>query len=458
MPLSGLCEHCLGNESISSQYEQVTVATTSRITTRLALVWHLVRSSKLAHDAGKLLALQFAGRAVAFFASAYAMRSMGPEQLGIGAFVLSIVAQGAVLGDLGLNIAGVRALGNCPDRRDEIVSLVWGIRLRAGIVLSILMLIGVWILRPVGSMTLWLLATPLLILSVLSPQWIFQGMERVPVFNAIQLIQTVITALLYFGLFRPGAKAELYLTVALVAQVLGWCLSYFVLRRQVDVNWWNFDWHQAWQMIRASGYAFMIVLTIFVYTGLEIPLITFLLSPQDAGVYRAAQGIVGVILPVLAMLPSLIYPRLVIWKNRSDQEFRKKGITLMLVLAGLAILIDIGAVLVVPIAFRILLGAGFEAGVWPCILLFIAKGFVLIGAVPAWGLLAYGLDKHQLSVALTVAVVSITLNLLLIPRFGIIAAASINAIGEAIIFVLSTILLIQLCEVVRTCDRISKDE
>ncbi|MGQ9765704.1 MAG: oligosaccharide flippase family protein [Armatimonadota bacterium] len=419
----------------------MTAATASRIIMNPASVWYIVRSSKLAHDAGKLLALQFAGRVVAFFASAYAMRSLGPEQLGIGAFVLSIVGQVSVLGDLGLNIAGVRALGNHPDRRDEIVSLVWGIRLRVAVVLSLLLLVGVWVFRPIGSMTLWLLAAPLLILSVLSPQWIFQGMERVPAFNAIQLAQTAVTALLYFGLFRPGAQAELYVTVALVTQVLGWSLSYFVLRRQVDVNWLNFDWHQAWEMVRASGYAFGIAFTIFGYGGLEIPLITFFLSPEDAGVYRSAQSIVSVIFPVLAILPLLVYPRLIAWKNRSDQEFTKKAITIMFILAGLVILIDIGAVLLVPIAFRILLGTGFETGIWPCILLFIAKGFTLIGAVPVWGLLAYGLDKYQLSVTLTATIVSFTLNLLLIPRFGIIAAASIIAISESIIFVLSTVLL-----------------
>ncbi len=417
----------------NEQYKIVTVKTASWVTINLASVWRVVQSSKLAHDAGKLLAVQFVGRVVTFFASAYAMRSLGPEQLGIGAFVLSIVAQGAVLGDLGLNIAGVRALGNHPDRRDEIVSIVWGIRLRAAVVLSILMLVGVWVLYPLRSMTLWLLAAPLLILSVLSPQWIFQGMKRVPVFNMIQLVQTMVTALLYFGLFRPGARAELYVTVSLLVQALGWGLSYFVLHRQVNIRWLNFDWREAWEMVRDSGYAFAIVLTIFVYTSLDIPLVTLLRSTEEAGIYRSAQSIMSVIMPFLAILPLLVYPRLVSWKNQSLELFFRNSLILVAGLSVVAVLMVVSSIIWVPVAFEMLLGSPFIGGIWPCVMLVLAKGLVLVGAVPAWGLHSLNLDRRYLIVTLCAAASSITFNLLFVPRLGIIAAGAANILSEMII-------------------------
>jgi O-antigen/teichoic acid export membrane protein len=400
-------------------------------------VWQKLRSSKLIQDAWKLLALQFGGRVVAFFASAYAMRSLGPEQLGIGAFVISVAVQGAVLGDLGLDISGVRAVGVHPDRRNEIITLVLGIRLRAAFVLSILLLIGVWFFRPIASTTLWIMAAPLLMFTVLSPQWIFQGIERMPVFNAIQLAQTIGTALLYIGLFRPGSRAELYVMVAVVSQALGWGWSYYWIRHQIHIDWFSFDWRQAWKMIRSSSYAFAIVLTIFVYAGMQIPLITFLRSPEEAGIYRASQTVSGAILPILSMLLLLLYPRLISWKNRSDEEFIKKATITIAVLFLMALLLDLGAVIVLPVVFSKLLGSQFQAGALPSALLCIAIGFILLGAVPSWGLLAYGLDKRQLLVTLTAAVISLTLNILLIPRFGIVVAAGVKALTELVIFVLS---------------------
>jgi O-antigen/teichoic acid export membrane protein len=404
-------------------------------------LWQRVRASRLVQDVWKLFALQIAGRVVAFFASTYAMRSLGPEQLGVGAFIVSIVVEGAVLGDLGLNISGIRALGDHPDKRNETVSLVWGIRLRAALVLSVFVVAVAWAFRPVGSMGLWLLGAPLFVFTILSPQWIFQGIERLPVLNTIQLAQMATSALLYFGLFRPGARAELYVLVAALTEALAWGLSYYVLRRHVHMDWLGFDWRRAWEIIRTSGYAYGIVLTIFLYAGLEIPLITLLRSPEDAGVYRAAQGIAGTFLRVLSVLWLLLYPRLIAWKNRSDHEFRKRATTTMLLLSGLALLFDVTAFAVVPIAFDVLLGVEFQAGVWPCILICVGIGFILIGAVPTWGLLAYGLDKRQLAVTLTAAVVSVTLNVLLIPRFGIVATAGVKVVTEVIILILSLFFL-----------------
>ena len=414
---------------------------TFRLILNPTAVWQRLRTSKFATDAGKALASQVVGRAIAFFASAYAMRSLGPKELGVGAFILSVVAQMAVLGDLGLNISGVRGLGNLPERRNETISLVWGLRLRAAMGLSALTLLGAWLFGLTGGIGLWFLATPVLVLTVLNPQWIFQGMEHITSFNVVQFTQTLITAGMYFALFRPGVGAALYITVALIAQALSWALAYCLLRRHIKVEWHSFDWHNVWKMVWDSRHAFAIALTVSVYTGLDIVLITFLLSPEKAGLYRAAQGITGVITPILSVAGLIIYPRLIAWKNSSLQEFVRRAVTLALILMGVAIVIDFGAILTVPIIFHALLGPGFEAGIVPCVLLFVARGFTLVGAVPAWGLLAYKLDSKQLMISLSAALLSVTLNFLLIPRFGIAASASVNLLSELIIFVSSAVAL-----------------
>ena len=401
----------------------------------------LALKSKPARDAWKLLAQQAVGRVVTFFGAAYAMRMLGPRELGVAALILWAVAQGAVLLDLGLSVTGTRLLVNEPDRRDAIVSLVWGIRLRAALLLCILMLLAVQFVRPGGSLALWLTAVPLLILSALTPGWVFQGMERTPVLYSVQLVQATVASILYFALFRPGANAQLYLTVALFTQALGWGLSYHLMRRQLRMDWTKFDWTSAWRLLRSSAWAFATVITVFLYTGLEIPLITWLVSTADAGIYRAAQAMIGAFAPVLGAVPLLLYPRLVVWKNQSPLEFRHKSLVAELMLAGIGVFIVGTALVAVPLAFRILLGPTFEKGMTPCLLLIVAKAFVLVANVPAWGLYAHERDKTYLGVTCGVALVSITLNLLLIPRFGILAASAANVLSEFLILLGSSLAL-----------------
>ena len=391
------------------------------------------RESKLAQDAVKLLFLQLASRLVAFFGSAQAIRSLGPDQLGTGAFAIAVVTQLAVLGDLGLNVAGIRAMHDQPNTQTETISTVFGLRLSVSVVFAVALLVWASTFRTTGSLLLWLLAAPLIFLMILNAQWTYQGVERVPVYNTLQLVQTLTAAALYFALFRTGASAELYVVVALVSQAVSFCLSYYFLRGRVRFDLGLFRWRRGWQMLRKSSFAFAAVLTTFVYTGLDIPLVTLLLSTHDAGVYRAGQTIVGALAPLVAMVPLLVYPRLLVWKNEGLGTFVRHGATTMAALAALGILIAGSSLIWVPIAVGKLYGPEYLGSIVPCVILVAGRCIALVGTVPAWGLYALNLDRRFLAVTLVAAVVSISSNLLLIGRLGIVAAAGTAVLSEVII-------------------------
>ncbi len=391
------------------------------------------RESKLAQDAVKLLFLQLASRLVAFFGSAQAIRSLGPEQLGTGAFAIAVVTQAAVLGDLGLNVAGIRAMHDEPERQTETISTVLGLRASASVVFAVVLLVWAATFRTTGTMLLWLLALPLIFLMVLNAQWIYQGIERVPVYNTLQLVQTLTAATLYFALFRSGATAELYVVVALVSQALSWSLSYYFLRGHVRFDLSLFRWRRGWEMLRKSSFAFAAVLTTFVYGGLDIPLVTLLLSTHDAGVYRAAQTIVGALTPLVAMVPLLVYPRLLVWKNEGIPTFVRYGATTMAALVALGFVIAVSSLVWVPFAVSKLYGPAYLGSIVPCIVLVAGSCVALVATVPAWGLYALNLDRRFLVVTIVAATVSISSNLLLLGRIGIVAAAGTSVLSQVII-------------------------
>ncbi len=404
-------------------------------------LWRAGVSSKLVLDAGKLVGLQFAVRGLAFIATLHAARSLGPEQLGIGAFVIALATQVAVLGDLGLNIAGIRELGNKPESRPETVALLTGLRLFAALVLSALFLIGIWLWRPVGHRASWLLAAPYVFFLVLNPQWIFQGVERVPVFNSIELIRVTVTAGLYLALFQPGTSALMYVAVGVATQGAAWSISYCLVFRYIRINWRLFDWNRAVAALRTSMKAFAVVLTVSAYSGMDIPLATLLLSAEDTGLYRAAQAVVGVMGPLLAIAPMILYPRLIAWKNVSREKFAQKASTAAAILTGVALLAMGGALLLIPILFPMVMGSAFKPAVVPALWLVLAKCFVLVAGVPAWALHAYNLDGHYLLVTFSVAVTSLILNLVLTPKFGLVGLSAVNALSELLILCLTAALL-----------------
>jgi O-antigen/teichoic acid export membrane protein len=188
-------------------------------------------------------------------------------------------------------------------------------------------------------------------------------------------------------------------------------------------------------MVRESSYAFAVVLTTLVYISLDIPLITWLRSSEEAGVYRSSQSILSIIMPILTILQLLVYPRLLAWKNHSREMFLRRSLTLTVGLGALAAALSISALIWVPLAYELLLGPAFLNGIWPCILLVLAKSLVLVSTVPTWGVYALDLDRKFLAVTACAAMISILSNLLLIPRIGIVAAAATSVMSEAVILV-----------------------
>jgi PST family polysaccharide transporter len=397
--------------------------------------------SKFVKDASTSLFLQVTARALAVVGTLHAVRCLGPEQLGIGAFVVVAVSQVAVLGDLGLSIAGVRELGNRPGSEAATVTLLSGLRLCAALILSGLFVMGLSFWHPAGGRAPWLAGLPLLFVFVLSPQWIFQGLERIPLFNTVEVIRSILTAGLYLTLFRPGTRAPMYVAVAVAAQGAGWVISYCVLLRYVRLDWRLFHWARAFEVLRGSARAFAVVFTVAIYSGMDIPLATLLLSVRDAGLYRAAQTVAAGMGPLLTIVPLLLYPRLIAWKNVSAEVFARKGAIGAGALAIVALGILITAVAAIPRLLPLILGPSFEPAVTPTLLLIVAKCFVIVATLPVWGLHAYNLDGQYLSVTVGVAVTSLGLNLILTPRLGLIGLGAVNALSELLILCLSAALL-----------------
>jgi len=398
-------------------------------------------ASKLVRDAGLLFVLHSLGRVVGFLAAAYAMRTIGPHELGRGALALSVALQLAVLGELGFNIAGVRALRlSAPEHRAALVSAGVGLRILAALVLAGLMSAVVLVAVPAADRYIWLLAVVFLCLAVADPQWVFQGLEIVPVFSALQLGQVLVAAVLYVLFIHDGSAAPAYVTIVLAGQAAMVVASYVVLGRTLGLRAPSFQWQSARRLIGRNKYAFVITLSMFVYTGLEIPLISWLLSVRDAGLYRAAQGVVSVIMPLLMAAPLVLYPRLIAWRARPWPDFLRSAKRAAVAVCAIAVCVEAAALLAVPVGFSLLLGPDYRAGVAPCLLLFTAKAIELAGCVPAWGLLAMGADRIRSNLALAAVAVSVGASAVLLPALGLEGAALVVVLRETVIVLVSAAL------------------
>ena len=125
---------------------------------------------------------------------------------------------------------------------------------------------------------------------------------------------------------------------------------------------------------------------------------------------------------------SNVFPMLSV-KNRDKKKIFDRSLLISLVMA---LTVMVVMYVLAPLAIKILAGDSFYASVEVLRVLLLALGFSYIGHIVGFTLISEGGQKEMLKVGLAALLINLVLNLLLIPYFGIIAAAWVTVLTEAI--------------------------
>jgi PST family polysaccharide transporter len=386
--------------------------------------------SKLARDAWRVFSLQAGVQSINLFTTLYSIRLMGPRELGVAAFALACSNYAVTCSDLGLDIAGIREFAR---DRDGVFSTVMMLRGIAS-VCCVLLTVGFFaVFRPQGGALLWVAAALQVPVRSLFPRWTYQALEILPTFNLIAFVQSLAAAGLTIVALPNRPHADCYAVIGLVAQIFATATAIVVLYAGAGIRLVKPPIRQTIAMLRRSGRAFAIIIAVSLYAACEIPIISVLLSAEEAGYYKAAQSTISGLVPILSTVATLVYPRLVAWTRLSGTEFALRLRVLTGTLAVIAVVMATGSWIVLPTLTIAVLGSRFAPAVAPAMLLVAAKGVVMVSTPCAWGIHALDEDRRLLRIVVGVAMVSLSLNLGLTARLGILMPAAVNVVSESLI-------------------------
>jgi len=157
-------------------------------------------------------------------------------------------------------------------------------------------------------------------------------------------------------------------------------------------------------------------------------------SADAMGKYRTAVNLVATLQQFLALLPTLIFPRLIEWHKQGPTFLWTRQVQTAAVLAGLGTCLTIGAFIFAPILYPILYGPAFASAAIPFALLVASKSLVLVEGVFSWGLLAQKKDKLVLTIMVATAAIAVPSYFFIIPRFGMLGAAAANLFSQSVFF------------------------
>ncbi|MDX6472618.1 MAG: hypothetical protein QOK22_1434, partial [Gaiellaceae bacterium] len=228
-------------------------------------------------------------------------------------------------------------------------------------------------------------------------------------------------ALLGAGVAAAGLNAGL---VALACRnIVG------IVRPQVD--------RDAWRRLLVEALPLGIALILnTIYFRVDAILLSVLRGSEDTGIYGVAYRFLEVSTGFTNLLVMSLFPLLAAAAHSHDtarvQDVAQRGLD-VLVLAGIPLVV--ATVVVAPTLVRLAAGSAFGSAVGPLRIVIVAAALMPVNGLLGYLLIALRRERDALWLNVVALGVNVGLNLALIPRFGVTAAAWIATSSELVILV-----------------------
>ncbi|MDA0346006.1 MAG: oligosaccharide flippase family protein [Verrucomicrobia bacterium] len=393
----------------------------------------------LFNKAGSMVFWRMSALILSLGSSVWIARCLGPTELGRAGFIIATTSQVLLLISVCPDAYAVRKLKESGDVDDTLTLVVTARALFSMLYIAILGVFFAFGVIPATWAGLVFLGMIIPILLTFQPVWLLQAQENQPAQYKSGALVALVAFIFVVGFIRPGDFAS----KDLISRFLG-------LSAGVWAAWWMtgkgnpLKYVSLRQCSRALIYAwngrsiYLTQIIIYIYVGLELPMLGYLVSVDELGMYRTATQLVIAVNSFFAMVPLLLYPRFIEWQKQSLGYLWEQQKKIFRLLLAAAIPLGVIFLVVGPLVYQYLYGSAYAQVGLPFGILMCSKLIVLLNGVFAWGLWAISKDSAMLIVFSGVAVFSLCSNLIFIPKYGMLAAALVNFSSETLILLLTS--------------------
>lgn len=364
-------------------------------------------------------------------------RHLGASEYGKYSFALVFVNLFAVFTDLGFNNLIIREIAGDIAVAKKHIDNILVIKFLFGFVYFGVIFISIHLLGKTENVKslVYLSAVCAFIQSyMLFFQSVYQGYQKMQ-YSFISRV--FFTLLLFFLIFMTIDKlsAKEIVTVYIFTSVITLVFLLFLTRRlisnfflEIDYTFWKKVFFQTWPFLAG-------MVCISIYVNSDSVILSIFRTYREVGLYQAAYKIFFAF-QTISLFHQVIFPKLMsLYSKNNYQEYRR--LIKVLIIYSLYILIPLGIFVTIFSTQILLLVYGKEFVDAHIALSFLIWTGILIHLSTFWStnLIIRKDQKKWFYSAFVGAVVNLSLNIIFIPRFGIVAAAVTTLVSELIVFV-----------------------
>ncbi|HEY6901515.1 MAG TPA: flippase [Puia sp.] len=363
-------------------------------------------------------------------------RIIGPDKFGVINFASSFMAYFTLLIGFGFDLSATRQIAANPndeENRNRVFSEVFGCQLfllGLSVVIFTICLLTVPQLRAESAVAFF--SFLICISTVLTQNWLFQAMQDLSKVAILNIISKLVFTVLVLLAIRQKGDYGWYpvvfngVNIIIAAISFAWALNRYKIRL-VAVPFRRLMRH-LWE----EKTVFLSLVVINVYTTTNVVILGFYTDASQVGYYASAQRLIAVVQSLLTMpLYQAFYPYI----GKAFGESREKGMLIVRKLVPMILLFTgascLALYLLGPWILVAFYGEKFAPAVAAIRIMAFLPMIVCINNVYAIQvMLNLKMDKYFLRVTGVAAVLSIGLNMLLLPHLGYRGSAYTTVITE----------------------------
>lgn len=378
---------------------------------------------------------QFLRIIAGLFVGIWVARYLGPEQFGLFSYVLAFTAIFGGIAKLGLDGIMVRELVNHPEKRDTYLGTAFWLKiLGAFIVMGLMAAIVPFTSNDATTnLFIFIIAAGLVFQSFEVVEFYFQSQVLAKIVSICKVIQLALSSIT--KIYLVLTEAELIWFVLVTAfDALSLAVSYFIAYqlRKNPTFYKHFDLSIAKQLLKDSWPLIFSAIVVSIYMRIDQIMIKEMLGEYEVGIYSAAVRLSEAFYFIPMLITASLFPAILNAKNQSEELYKQRLQRLYTFMVWMAIAIALPMTFLSDWLILLLFGQAYqEAGqvlmihVWAAI-------FVFLGVASGKWFITENLQRFTLINTGVGAILNVGLNLIFIPKFGVVGAAYATVISYGV--------------------------
>lgn len=396
-----------------------------------------VSTSNVFRNAMTLATGEVGARLIAFVATSYLARQLGPSAFGILGFATAIAGYPAIAVRAGFDEIGTREVALEPAEAPTIALSVIAVRVLA----AVLLLAGLGLLclilpkPPAVKIVVFFTGLSFLSLAV-DTSWTFKGLERSRTAAIGAMSAQAIFAVAALALIRGPHQVAIVPLIQFAGELAAAGMLACALFKSGRAR---VSFERGMSILRASGFILVTKLLRTIIFSFDVVLLGFLVEDREVGLYTAAYRVCFLLLAVnaavsVAYLP--VFARAARLGSTAMNELLKTAPALT---AAIGAPLVAGCIMTARPLLAALFGSSYVEGAQALQWLVVSIGFVVLHGVLHNVFVVWGRTRLEAKLMAVAAGVNIAGNVLLIPHYGIRGAAFTTALSEAAVVLMGFI-------------------